>query len=169
MDFDKLYAELATNAETIRALVSGISQEESQVRPDSDSWSILEVIGHLFDEERNDFRPRLAIILERPNDEFPPNHPREWITERGYNQRNLAEVLEQFLAERKASLEWLKDLANSNWEMSYTTPWRTITSGEMFTAWVEHDTHHMRQLVELRRARILNLSEPYITDYAGDW
>ena len=44
-----------------------------------------------------------------------------------------------------------------------------MTSGDMFTSWVAHDTLHMRQLVELRHALIVSLSEPHSTDYAGDW
>jgi uncharacterized damage-inducible protein DinB len=169
MDFEKLYQELATNAETIRALVSGISQEEAQVKPTPDDWSILEVICHLYDEEHIDFRPRLAIILQRSTDEFPPNNPQEWVTERGYNERDLAEVLEHFLAERQRSLVWLKSLSGSDWDTLNANNYRSLHAGDMFAAWVEHDTHHMRQLVELRRARIVALSQPYSTDYAGDW
>ena len=169
MDFNRLYAELETNAETIRALVKGISQEESQVKPSPESWSILEVVGHLYDEERNDFRPRLGVILDRSNDVFPENNPQGWVTERGYNQRNLTEVVEAFLDERKRSLEWLQGLSASDWDIVYKHQWGSITSGEMFTSWVAHDTLHMRQLVELRHDLIVRLSQPYDTGYAGDW
>lgn len=169
MEFEKLYRELATNAETIRALVSGISQEEAQVKPTPEAWSILEVMGHLLDEERDDFRERLSIILQRPNEDFPPIHPSAWVTERGYNQRNLAEVLEFFLAERQRSLVWLKDLALSDWNKPFTYPYGTVTAGELFSSWVVHDTLHMRQLVELRHSRIVALSQPYSIGYAGDW
>lgn len=169
MDFDRLYAELETNAETIAALVKGISQAEAQVKPAPESWSILEVICHLYDEEINDFRPRLDIILHRPTEPFAPNDSQAWVTERKYNERDLSEMLENFLAERVRSLDWLTDLSGANWDASYTTPWRTMTAGDMFTSWVAHDTLHMRQLVELRHDLIVRLSQPYDTAYAGDW
>ena len=169
MDFETLYRELEINAETIGALVSGVSQADAQIRPTPASWSILEVVCHLADEERNDFRPRLDIMLHRPTEAFAPNEPQEWVTERKYNERDLTESLNDFLAERKQSLEWLKGLANSNWEVTYTTPWRTMTAGDMFTSWVTHDILHMRQLVELRYARVVRLTALYNIEYAGGW
>src|SRR5215212_6962872 len=169
MDFEKLCQELVTNAETIRALVTGVTQAESQIRPAPESWSILEVVCHLADEERNDFRPRLDIMLNRPTEAFAPNDSQEWITARKYNERDLTQSLDDFLNERKKSMEWLKGLANSNWEASYTTPYRTMTAGDMFASWVVHDILHLRQLVELRYARVLRLTSPYNVEYAGGW
>jgi hypothetical protein len=169
MEFEKLCQELTENAETIRALVNGVNQAEAQIRPAPESWSILEVVCHLADEERNDFRPRLDIMLNRPSEKFAPNDSQEWITERKYNERDLAGSLEDFLAERKKSLEWLKGLANSNWEATYTTPYRTLSAGDMFTSWVVHDILHLRQLVELRYARVVTLTAPYNVEYAGGW
>ncbi len=169
MSFERLLAELESNAETIRALVNGISQQEAQVKPAPEAWSILEVVSHLYDEEINDFRPRLDIMLHRPTEPFAANDSAAAVTERSYNERDLAEMLEAFLAERRKSLAWVKGLANANWDVSYTTPWRTLTAGDMFTSWVAHDTLHLRQLVELRHDLIVRLSQPYDTDYAGDW
>ncbi len=167
MEFDKLYAELVINAETIRALVKGISEEDALVKPTPEDWSIFEVVCHLYDEEINDFRPRLDIILHRSSEPFAPNGDEDWLVK--HNGRKLGDVLDDFLAERQKSLVWLKDLAHAQWDVSYTTPYRTMTAGDMFTSWVAHDTLHLRQLVELRHARIVRLSEPHITDYAGDW
>lgn len=169
MDFNRLCAELEINAQTIRALITGISQAEAKLKPAPDSWSILETVCHLYDEEINDFRPRLDIILHHSDQPFTPNDTQTWVTEHAYNQQDLGDVLGRFLAEREKSLEWLKTLSGAHWDASYTTPWRTMTAGDMFTSWVAHDTLHMRQLVELRHALIVTLSEPHSTDYAGDW
>lgn len=169
MEFEKLYQELGSGKGIIQSLVSGISQTDAQIRPTPESWSILEVVCHLADEERNDFRPRLDIMLNRPSENFAPNDSQEWITSRKYNERDLGESLKDFLAERKNSLDWLKGLADSNWETVYTTPYRTMTAGDMFASWVAHDILHMRQLVELRYARIVRLTAPYDIEYAGGW
>jgi hypothetical protein len=169
MDFEGLYAELAQGAETLKALVSGVTQEQAQIKPTPEAWSILEVVCHLYDEEVNDFRPRLDVMLNRPNDVPPPNNPQEWITERRYNEQDLGEMLGKFLEEREKSLAWLRTLEGANWEAPYTTPWRVMKAGDMFVSWVTHDILHMRQLVELRYARVLTLSAPYDVDYAGGW
>jgi bifunctional N-acetylglucosamine-1-phosphate-uridyltransferase/glucosamine-1-phosphate-acetyltransferase GlmU-like protein len=39
----------------------------------------------------------------------------------------------------------------------------------MFTSWVAHDNLHIRQLVELRRARIEKIAKTHHIQYAGDW
>ncbi|MCZ2097960.1 MAG: DinB family protein [Anaerolineae bacterium] len=95
--------------------------------------------------------------------------PQGWVTARRYNERDLSEMLDRFIAERNQSLEWLRGLASANWDAAYTTPFRTMTAGDMFASWVAHDNLHMRQLVELRRARLVNLTTPYNVEYAGDW
>lgn len=44
-----------------------------------------------------------------------------------------------------------------------------MKAADMFASWVAHDGLHIRQLVELRRARTENLTSPYFIGYAGDW
>lgn len=169
MKFEQLYQELVYGRDIIRALVSGVTQAEAQVKPSPESWSILEVVCHLYDEEREDFREHLDLIVNRPNDEWKRINPQGWVTERRYNERNLTEALDAFLAERNQSLEWLRGLSSANWDAVYTTPFRSMTAGDMFASWVAHDNLHMRQLVELRRARLLALTATYMVEYAGDW
>ena len=63
MEFDTLYQELVNSTEMIRALIKDIGQEQAQVQPDAESWSILEVVCHLHDVELEDFREHLDFIL----------------------------------------------------------------------------------------------------------
>lgn len=169
MDFKTLYQELINSTEMIRALTNGIGQEQAQVKPDANSWSMLEVTCHLHDEERSDFRARLESILNRPDEPFAMINPQGWVTERKYNEQNFEQMQEKFFAERAKSLEWLKSLANVDWEITHTDEYGSVTAGEMFSGWVAHDNLHIRQLVELRRAYIERITKPYIIEYAGEW
>jgi hypothetical protein len=169
MEFDKLSQELQNSTEMIRALLSGITQEEACVKPYPDSWSILEVVCHLYDEEREDFREHLDFILHRQSEEWHGIDPVRWVTERKYNEQELSVMQEKFFAEREKSLDWLEELRNANWETTYTSQYGTTSAGEMFACWVAHDNLHIRQLVELRRMRIENITKPYNVEYAGDW
>ncbi|HRA68003.1 MAG TPA: DUF664 domain-containing protein, partial [Caldilinea sp.] len=54
-----LYQEVQTSTEMIRALLAGVAPEEARLKPSAESWSILEVVCHLYDEEREDFREHL--------------------------------------------------------------------------------------------------------------
>ena len=161
--------QLVENAARIEALVKGVSQEDAQWKPDPDSWSILEVVTHLYDEERLDFRVRLNIILHHPDKPWPPIDPQGWVTERQYNKRDLGTSIDSFRQERDASLEWLHGLKNPDWDKPYQAPFGTIRAGDMFAAWVTHDHLHMRQLVELHRALTAKEASPYKLIYAGQW
>lgn len=168
MDFQHLKRQFTGNAQRIRQLVAGVPADQARWKPDAESWSILEVINHLYDEERFDFRVRLDIILHRPDEPWPPIDPQGWVTSRQYNGRELQASLEGFLSEREASLQWLESLA-PNWESVYQARFGSIRAGDMFAAWVAHDLLHMRQLVELLWEYTLTLADPYSVRYAGDW
>lgn len=169
MEFPTLYQELVDSTEMIRALLKGIDQEQAQVRPEADSWSILEVLCHLYDEEREDFREHLDFILHRQNEEWHVIDPQGWVTERKYNEQNFLEMQDRFFAERELSLEWLNGLADIDWDITYTSEYGSMSAGEMFSCWAAHDNLHIRQLVELRRARIERITQPYPVGYAGEW
>ncbi len=169
MDFNSLYQELAGGVDRVSQLVAGITPAEAQFKPAPETWSILEVICHLYDEEREDFRTRLDIILHHSADPWPPIDPAGWVTARRYNERDLAEMLAQFAAERQKSLVWLQGLAGSNWAAEYQTPFGVMKAGDMLASWAAHDHLHLRQLVELRYARVLQLAAPYKVRYAGEW
>lgn len=169
MEFKTLYQELVNSTEMIRALLVGIDQDEARIKPNAESWSILEVICHLYDEEREDFREHLDFILHRQNEEWHRIDPEGWVIERKYSEQNFTKMQEKFFAERKNSLEWLQGLSNANWETTYTSQFGSMKAGEMFTCWVAHDNLHIRQLTELRRNRVEQITKPYDIQYAGDW
>lgn len=170
MKFEALIQQLAADAGRVRELAGGVSEEQAQWKPASDSWSILEVINHLFDEERQDFRVRLDYILNRPGQPWPPIDPQGWVRERNYNSRDLNESLENYLEEREKSLDWLKTLGDADWDKGEVAPWGgVIRAGDILSAWVAHDIHAMRQLSELHYAWTQRLAEPYSVEYAGEW
>ncbi len=169
MDLDLLTTQMANHAGTIHTLMLGISDEQARWKPDADTWSILEVVNHLYDEEREDFRVRVDYILHRPGQPWPPINPKGWVTERLYNQRDLASSLDDFLKERRKSLAWLRELDEPDWQASVTVPFGQFSAGDILAAWVAHDLLHLRQLVELHWAFLLQAAQPYKLDYAGEW
>ncbi len=164
-----LRRELAYGVEIVRQLVAGVSQAEARFKPTPETWSILEVVCHLYDEEREDFRPRLDIALHRPEEKWQKIDPAGWVTTRKYNDRDLGQTLDGLLTERENSLTWLHGLAEPNWDAEYPAPFGPIKAGDLLASWVAHDNLHTRQLVELRRNRIVQLADPYRVQYAGDW
>jgi hypothetical protein len=169
MDFNYCLTQLAGNAERIRALVDGVGDAQARWKPDAESWSILEVVSHLLDEERYDFRMRLDITLYHPGETWPGIDPGGWVTARSYNEQGLAVSLHSYVEERGVSLNWVKNLEDADWEAAYEAPWGPITAGDLLASWVAHDLLHMRQLVELHWYYKEKKVEPYSTRYAGEW
>lgn len=169
MYHNQLINRLKQNATAIKSLTSGISDHQARWKPDPESWSLLEVIHHLYDEEMYDFRVRLKIILDQSGETWPPIDPPGWVTERAYNDQELAAILAGFIKEREHSLQWLTSLESPDWDAVYQAPWGPITAGDMFASWTAHDLLHMRQLVELHWAYNNLLVNPYQVEYAGGW
>ena len=169
MEFKTLYQELTHSTEMIRALLAGISQEEARVKPSPGRWSILEVVCHLYDEEREDFREHLDFILHRQQEEWHSIAPQAWVKLRKYNQQNFKSMQRKFFTEREKSLAWLKKLRNSDWNITYKSKWGSMRAGDMLSSWIAHDNLHIRQLVELRRAWIEKITKPFHIRYAGEW
>ncbi|MCB8943711.1 MAG: DinB family protein [Ardenticatenaceae bacterium] len=170
INLDNCVTRFAHTAEVIAHLLKDVSPEQARWRPSPDAWSILEVINHLYDEEREDFRQRLEILLYQPEAEMPPIDPQGWVTSRQYNEREAAASLANFLQERQQSLDWLRGLLEPDWESGVMAPnGRKFRAGEMLCSWLAHDFLHIRQLNELHYAYWQQTADPYDVTYAGDW
>ena len=169
MEHSYVTSLLTANAERIKTLVAGISTDQARWKPDPNSWSILEVINHLYDEERKDFRIRLDIILHHPEQDWPPIDPEGWVISQRYNERDLESSLENFLRERRVSLEWLDSIGQFDAEKIYQAKFGAISAGDMLCSWAAHDQLHLRQLIELHRSFTEVQVKPYQVEYAGQW
>ena len=169
MDSAYLKRQLAINRDRIAALARGIPEEQSSWKQDPDTWSILEVVNHLADEEEFDFPVRLKMILEKSEKHWPSIDPVGWVLEHKYNEQDLFESLTRYMTLRNLNLEWLDSIENPDWDTVYEAPFGEIKAGDMFVSWVTHDLLHLRQLVELQRFYLVEKAKPFQLDYAGDW
>lgn len=169
MNLDYFIDRFSKNRAVFEGLLKGVSVQQVRWKPAPDKWSMLEVVNHLYDEEREDFRQRIELVLADPAQAWPPIDPRAWVTARGYNERDLASSLNNFLAEREKSLAWLRELSEPNWENSKAGPNGTLSAGDLLASWLAHDFLHIRQLARLHWQYVGAISDPYQTEYGGPW
>lgn len=169
MEVVYLKRQLAINRDRVAALARGVPEDQARWKPTEESWSILEVISHLADEEEFDFPLRLKIILEGGEKSWPEIDPEGWVTEKEYNRGDLFETLNRYVKTRNEWLVWLDELEKPDWDATYEAPFGTIKAGDLFVSWVTHDLLHLRQLVELQRLYLEKHAKPYSLEYAGKW
>src|SRR5262245_54416169 len=122
MDHAYCRARLRQSAAAIVALAQDVTPEQARWKPTPEEWSFLEVICHLRDEEREDFRQRLDLTLHHPEADWPQIDPQGWVTERAYNQRDLPAMVTAFAQERDRSLTWLESLSHPDWSAAHRHP-----------------------------------------------
>ena len=166
---DIIIFQLQKNLNIFKKLLQDISDIEMCTwKPHEDSWCIQEVLCHLYDEEKEDFKFRIRWILEKPNEVPPPIDPKVWVKERSYMKQNYKEILKKFIAERADSVIWLQSLGNVNWQNSFEHPKHGRLNARYFLInWLAHDYRHMRQIIKLKHDYIKYLTGEDLK-YAGD-
>lgn len=161
--------ELETNKTVFEALLVNSDIVLHHWKQDKEKWSLLEILCHLYDEEREDFRFRLNHILKYPKNQMPPIHPEKWVELRKYKEEDFDKRLSQFLEERSESINWLKSLENPKWDNSYSSKsFGEITAKMMLYEWLAHDYLHIRQITKLKYDYYRNALNTDI-NYAGEW
>jgi DinB superfamily len=154
-------------AAIIPAVVRNLPDEQARWKPDDKTWSILEIVTHLADEEVEDFRARLDTTLNSRG--WPPIDPVNWAIDRKYNQGRLDDAVNRFVAERNKSVTWLKKiLPQTDWATSTNNPnYPPIRAGDLLTAWAAHDALHLRQLANRMHDLACRAGGDYSAGYAG--
>lgn len=169
MDISLVISEISQNKNIFKSLFENLSPEMYNWREEEGKWNLLEILCHLYDEEREDFRARANSVLENPNAELPPIDSQGWVISRDYASQNFEEKLNAFLAERDNSIAWLKSLQNPNWKNAFVHKKFGPLSAKMFLYnWLAHDYLHIRQIIRVKFEYFKNLSGVRF-DYAGDW
>lgn len=99
MDHTFIIDKLESNAATFKSLLAGLNREEYTWKEKAEKWRLLEVVCHLYDEEREDFRARVKHTLETPDQPMPSINPPDWVTSRNYMQQDFEAKLHAFLQE----------------------------------------------------------------------
>lgn len=168
MNLESAIASLESSGRALAGVPHGLSAAVMRFKPAPEKWSVLEVFGHLIDEERDDFRMRVRLTLEDPATEWPPIDPDGWARDRKYNELEPEDALASFKREREISLAWLRGLRHPDWERGHPHPQAgTLRAGDLLASWVAHDLLHLRQITNVRLIWTEQASAPFSIRYAG--
>ncbi|MBT8229180.1 MAG: DinB family protein [Bacteroidia bacterium] len=134
-----------------------------------DKWSLLEIICHLVDEEREDFRRRLQFVVNNEAGQPPGINPVQWVIERSYSTQDYESKIKEFINERQASLEFLETIDPATLDNFYEHPSLGKLNGHHFlNNWLAHDYLHIKQATRLKYD-LLSARGGVGLAYAGTW
>ncbi len=169
MEYSGIFNELLYNKDVFRDLLTGAPQKMYVWKQSPEKWCLLEIVCHLYDEEREDFRARTKQILETPSIHLTPIDPQGWVVSRKYMEQDYQEMLNKFLVERDQSITWLRNLEAPDWNSSYHhEKFGPMSAKFLLANWLAHDYLHFRQITKLKYDYLKHTTGEDI-GYAGNW
>ncbi len=169
METQYILKELTRNKEGFKSIFENAPEHLSLWKPAAGKWCLLEILCHLYDEEREDFRARIQHTFENPSEPMKPIDPVGWVLKRKYIEQDYEITLKKFLTERHKSLEWLGGLHDAKWDNVYQhSQLGEISASTFLSAWLAHDYLHIRQITRTKYLYFKTLSGHDLS-YAGKW
>jgi hypothetical protein len=150
-DLENTVALLARTSAALNALLRDLPEIWVSRNEGENTWTPVEVVGHLIDADRVNWMPRARRILEfadrRAFDPFDRGgHTRE---SRG---KLLAQLLDEFIRLRAENLDQLRafNLQPHDLERRGLHPaLGAVTLSQLLAAWAAHDLTHLHQITRI--------------------
>jgi len=139
---------LSHTPSTLDALLRNLPETWTRSNEGGDTWTTLEVLGHLIDADRTNWIPRAKSILQFGETQpFPPFDRGGHL--RGSQGKSLPQLLDEFALTRTASLEELR-----SWHLQpdqlnlrgHHPAFGSVTLSQLLATWATHDLTHLHQI-----------------------
>ncbi len=168
MNTEQIISEFDKNKIIFKSLLENLPHDFYLFREKEGKWNLLELVCHLYDEERDDFRARVQSVLENPEADLKPIDPEGWVESRKYSKENYNDKLNDFINERDNSISYLKNLSAAKWDNAYIhEKFGPLTAGMFLASWLAHDYLHIRQIIRIKYEYLKNQSGENLL-YAGE-
>jgi len=144
---DDILATLDGQRREMMLLLSGRDDKDGDFRYAPEKWSAKEVLGHVCDTERIFAYRALRISRADPTpiegfeqDDYVRNGP--------FGQRPIADLVEDFIAVRRATLSLLRNLDEAAWLRCGIANKSEVTVRALAYIIAGHELHHRRILEE---------------------
>jgi DinB superfamily len=110
---------LRAQRDLMRGLGNVVNDEKASYRYAPEKWSVREVIGHIADAERV-YQYRALALSRGETFELPPWDPDRYVEEAGFDSRTVADLIDEVLVVREATLAFFDHLPRPAWSKSGT-------------------------------------------------
>ncbi|CAM3687892.1 DinB family protein [Cohnella lubricantis] len=133
------------------SLLDELTEEQGYYRYAPDKWCLKEVIGHVTDNERI-MSYRLLRIARGDTTPLPGYNQDVLVPGGNFDLFQLPQLVEDYIAVRKATLTLLRGLTDEAWLRTGTASEHSISARALAYVIAGHELHHMRII----RERYLN-------------
>ena len=148
-NLDEALEILSRSPESLRSLLSGLSNGWIQHNEGPETWTPYDVLGHLVNAEQSNWMPRLNMILEHGERQSFEAFDRfaHFKTSEG---QSIDDLLAAFAQIRAQNLNVLRSYALTEQDLNKTgthPEFGQVKLSELLATWVVHDLSHIRQIV----------------------
>jgi len=148
---------LAATPAALKAALRGVPRKLLLFTPAPGKWSILEILCHLRDMEREGYLERYMRILAENEPRLPDLNGDALAIERDYRGQKAGEVLRDWTRLRRESLRLLKRSKPEQWRRAgiHETAGRLTIDDLVVRHAVGNDTAHLAQIEAIKRRAAL--------------
>ena len=138
---------LKENLQETVQLFEGLSEEEGLFRYSPNKWSIKEVLGHMTDTERI-MSYRLMRVGRGDPTPLAGFNENDYVAGSQINQLPISDILEDFIATRKATLTLIRNMPTEAWANIGIANGAEITAQAIAYIIAGHAIHHRKIITE---------------------
>ncbi len=142
-----ILATLDAQRRQMLLLLSGRDEADGDFRYAPDKWSVKELLGHVCDTERI-FAYRALRISRADRTPVEGFEQDDYVRNSPFANRPLAEVIEDYIAVRRATLALLRNLEEPAWNRRGVANKNEVSVRALAYMIAGHELHHRRILEE---------------------
>ncbi|MDN5388996.1 DinB family protein [Bacillus sp. LB7] len=146
---------LERTPQTLSQLLTGLSSPWISCNEGADTWNAFDVVGHLIEGEKNNWLPRIKMIVTKGATEpFPPFDRFSQLNQN--DGKTMEQLLNEFAEIRRANLEALRQIIDPETDFEQTgmhPEFGIVKLREQISTWVAHDLTHILQIARVLAKR----------------
>ncbi len=147
------FETLAATPQALKAAIRGLPKKVLVFTPAPGKWSILEILCHMRDMERDGYLARYRRILSEDEPRLPDLNGDALSIERDYRNAKAPEVVREWLSLRRENLQMLRKAGRAQWARAgvHETAGRLTMEDLIRRHAVGNDEAHLGQIEAIKR------------------
>jgi uncharacterized damage-inducible protein DinB len=149
----RYFETLAATPQALKAAIRGLPKKVLVFTPAPGKWSILEILCHMRDMERDAYLARYRRILTEDEPHLPDLNGEALAIERDYRSAKAPEVVREWLSLRRENLQMLRKAGRVQWARAgvHETAGRLTMEDIIRRHAVGNDEAHLSQIEAIKR------------------